>query len=245
MATPACCHRSWQWPWQLAEPVELYANWGRGFHSNDVRGAVNLQDPVPALVEGVGREAGLRYERGEFSASAVYWWLDVDSELRFVGDSNAVEPTEASRRHGYELVGFWRPRPWLAIDASWTASHSRYRNGDQIPNAFENAGQVGMSAVREHWEASVRWRHLGPYPLVEDGSERAHGSDVFNLRAAWKQPRYELYAEVLNLLGSDDKDITYHYESYLPAIDADGPVEGRLSRVVEPRTLRLGVRFKF
>ena len=28
--------------WKLGEQVELYGNWGRGFHSNDARGVVNL-----------------------------------------------------------------------------------------------------------------------------------------------------------------------------------------------------------
>lgn len=230
--------------WQLRPGLELYANAGDGFHSNDVRGVVNTRDPVPALVRGRGHEAGLRYERGGFSTTATWWALDVDSELRFVGDSNAVEPTDASRRHGYELVAFWRPRPWLALDLSWTASNSRYRTGEYIPNAFENAGQLGISAVRGNWEASLRWRHLGDYPLLEDNSERAAGSDVVNLRAAWKQPRYEVYAELLNALDSHDKDISYYYESFLPGVDAQ-PVEGRLGRVVEPRSLRLGLRWVF
>jgi hypothetical protein len=49
---------------------------------------------------------------------------------------------------------------------------------------------------------------------------------------------------VLNILDSHDEDIAYFYESYLPAIDA-APVEGRLSRVVEPRTIRIGLKYKF
>ena len=44
--------------WSLGDMVELYGNWGRGFHSNDARGVVN-PDPqlkVPGLVPGTGRE---------------------------------------------------------------------------------------------------------------------------------------------------------------------------------------------
>ena len=50
---------------------------------------------------------------------------------------------------------------------------------------------------------------------------------------------------MLNILDSRDKDIAYYYESYIPAFDAAGPTDGRLSRVVEPRTLRLGARVNF
>src|SRR6185369_915145 len=96
--------------WELSPQVELYANWGRGFHSNDVRGAVT-STPVPVLVHGTGKELGGRLQFGKFTFTATYWWLDLGSELKFVGDSNAVEPTGASSRRGYELVAFWRPLP--------------------------------------------------------------------------------------------------------------------------------------
>lgn len=229
----------------LSPHFEVYANIGRGFHSNDVRGAVNTSTPVPVLVRGTGKELGARLQWEGVSLTATYWWLGVGSELRFVGDSNTVEPTGASNRHGYEVVAFWRPLAWLALDANYTASHARYDNGDHIPNAFENAASAGIAIVHVPWEASLRVRHLGPSPLVEDNSVRDRGSTVVNARAAWKGQRIEVFGEVLNLLDSRDKDIAYFYDSYLPAFDEGSPTEGRLSRVVEPRTLRLGAKVHF
>ena len=108
--------------WQASDTLELYANWGRGFHSNDARGVTASPTPVPGLVTGTGAEVGARWQVGTFSLTATLWMLDVDSELKFVGDSNSVEPGAASRRRGYELVGFWRPLPGLAIDATWTGT---------------------------------------------------------------------------------------------------------------------------
>lgn len=230
--------------WSPSPAFEFYANWGRGFHSNDVRGAVNRESPVPVLVRGTGKELGVRFQRPGVSLTATYFWLDVASELRFVGDSNAVEPTGASKRRGYELVAFWRPVPWLALDATYTASHSRYDNGDRIPNAFEDAASAGASIILDNWSFSARLRHLGPYPLIEDNSVRDKGSTIVNLRAARTLGKVELYAELLNMFDSQDKDIAYLYESYLPGVDA-APVEGRLSRVVEPRTFRAGLKVNF
>jgi outer membrane receptor protein involved in Fe transport len=229
--------------YRIGNHVELYAAWGRGFHSNDVRGAVTTT-PVPVLVAGTGKELGARFQFSKVTLTTTYWWLDLGSELRFVGDSNAVEPSAASKRHGYEIVAFWRPFPWLAIDGNYTASHARYDTGDYIPNAFENAAAAGVSFIQGPWEASVRLRHLGPYPLIEDNSQRDKGSNVVNVRAARKFGKFQVYAEVLNILDSHDKDIAYLYQSYIPSFDA-APVEGRLSRVVEPRTLRGGVRVTF
>jgi outer membrane receptor protein involved in Fe transport len=230
--------------YKFSDNFEVYADWGRGFHSNDVRGAVNVTDQVPVLVPGTGKEVGARFQAGTFTLTTTYWWLSLGSELKFVGDSNAVEPSGASKRHGYEIVAFWRPLPWLAIDANYTASHARYENGDYIPNAFENAASVGVSAVSDKWEGSVRLRHLGPYPLIEDNSIRDHGSTVVNVRGARKFAHVQVYAELLNVFNSRDKDITYYYESYIPSFDA-APTDGRLSRIVEPRTLRVGAKYSF
>lgn len=77
--------------YQVTPQLELYANWVRGFHSNDVRGAVNRGTPVPVLVRGIGKELGGRLQFSGVTLTATYWWLHVGSELRFIGDSNAVE----------------------------------------------------------------------------------------------------------------------------------------------------------
>jgi outer membrane receptor protein involved in Fe transport len=236
--------------WQATDTIEAYANWGRGFHSNDSRGVTASIPPVPGLVTGKGQEVGGRYQRGPFSLTATYWWLEVGSELKFVGDSNSVEPGPASRRRGYELVSFWRPIPEVAIDATWTHSRARFYGPQAVPGethiaaAIESAGELGVSLIKGPWEFSGRLRHLGPYPLVEDNSLRAEAENVVNIRAAWKQGSWMLYGELLNVLDGKGKDIVYYYEAYLPAIDAT-PTEGRMSRTEEPRTLRFGLRYSF
>ncbi|HET9446886.1 MAG TPA: TonB-dependent receptor, partial [Steroidobacteraceae bacterium] len=95
--------------YRINRNVEVYANWGRGFHSNDARGIVNPATPVQGLSKGEGEEIGARFEFGSFNITTTCWWLDLDSELKFVGDSNSVEPGAATRRRGYEVVAFWRP----------------------------------------------------------------------------------------------------------------------------------------
>ena len=40
--------------------LELYGNWGQGFHSNDGRGVAVGDPPVPGLVKGTGKEIGGR-----------------------------------------------------------------------------------------------------------------------------------------------------------------------------------------
>lgn len=231
------------------ENWELYANWGRGFHSNDARGTINTTTPVPLLSVGTGYEGGIRYERGSLRLSAAYWWLNLSSELEFDGDSNSVEPGAASRRRGYELVGFWRPLAWLAFDAVYTCSHARSDDaaGPYLEGAVEGAGEIGFSIIQGPWEVSARLRYLGPYPLVSDNSQRASADEEVNIRGAYSVGSHlQLYGELLNALGRDGKDIVYWYAAHVPGIDPPGyEQEGRISRAEEPRTLRVGVKYAF
>jgi outer membrane receptor protein involved in Fe transport len=235
--------------YRVTSNLELYANWGRGFHSNDARGIVNPSTPVQGLSEGRGEEIGARFELGTFNITTTYWWLELDSELKFVGDSNSVEPGAATRRRGYEVVAFWRPLPWVAIDAVYTGSHARYvdsPDGVYVAGAVENAGEFGVSLVRKEWEASMRVRYLGKYPLIEDNSVRAEAETGVNLRAAWKPGRFTVYAEALNVFDEDGKDIVYFYGANVPGLDPPGEqIDGRVSRAEEPRTFRVGVKYAF
>ena len=230
-----------------ADWVELYANWGQGFHSNDGRGVVNAVTPVPGLVKGEGKEGGARFQYQGFTATVAYWWLDLNSELKFVGDSNSVEPSGKSARNGLELTMFWRPVDWLAIDGVYTKTNAKYLNApgaDHIAEALENVTELGISGIWPEYEASIRLRHIGPYPLTEDNTIRGEAETDINLRAAWKPGRYTVYAEVLNVLDHGGKDINYFYTSRLPGEPLAG-IDGILSRSEEPRTLRVGVKMQF
>lgn len=228
----------------LTDQWEAYANWGRGFHSNDARGVVKKDTVVPGLVRGTGYETGLRFEQGKFVLTTTYWWLNLDSELIFVGDSNSVEPKGGAKRQGYELVSFWRPFPWLGLDAVYTGSRARNSDpaeagGRYVEGAVENAGEIGIAATRKGWELSARLRYLGAYPLLPDNSQRADAETMLNLRIAREFSSLTLYGELLNALNHKGKDIVYFYEN---AFDPDG---GRVSRAEEPRSLRLGVKYSF
>lgn len=243
--------------WSLNRNVELYGNWGKGFHSNDARGIVKSVDPVPALSPGTGYEAGARIEVGDVRLTATYWWLDQDSELIFVGDSNSVEPKGASERDGYELTAFWRPVEWLGIDAVYAHSNAHWVNnpeGRYIDGAVEQAGSLGLAAQRDRWEASLRVRYLGPYALTADNSQRAASKTSVNVRGAYTVANRTFYAEVINLFDNDGKDIVYWYEAFVPGLDPPGTSSAdidcgvtscRVSRAEEPRTLRVGMKWRF
>ena len=216
--------------WRATEALELYLNYGVGFHSNDVRGAVINIDPntglaaqrAPPLVQGRGAEIGLRampLDRLTFTAAA--FWVHLDSELVFVGDAGGTEPNDSTRRFGFEAEAFWHATDWLTLDASVTAVHARFSNAmkgeDRIPNALENTLAAGVTVKTPNdLIATIRLRRLGSAPLTEDNAVRSEPTTTVNLRLAKKLGSVELGLDVLNLLNSKDNDITYFYESRLP-----------------------------
>lgn len=237
--------------------LELYYNWGRGFHSNDARGVVNPVDPVPGISTGTGYEAGGRLALGDFKFTGAYWWLDQDSELIFVGDSNSVEPKGASEREGYEFTLFWQPNDWLGVNAVYTSSDARYVNNPEgrfVEQAVEEAAQLGISVTREQWDASLQVRYLGPYALDAANSRRGESLTTANLRGAWHWQSATLFLEVINLFDTDGKEIVYYYPAYVAGFDAPGLDSESLdceltncymSRATIPRALRAGVSWKF
>ncbi|MDE8653605.1 TonB-dependent receptor [Novosphingobium album (ex Liu et al. 2023)] len=243
--------------WRPADPVELYANYGESFHSNDVRGATIRVDPVtgdPAdrvgvLVRARGGELGGRVEFGRFTASLVGYYLTLGSELVFVGDGGSTEPNAASRRHGGEATLFWRPFPWLALDASGALTHTRFRGvpagEDRIPNAVSEVLSAGASLdFASGLSASLRLRHFGGAPLIEDGSARSQPTTLVNLGAYYTRGAARLGVDMLNLFDARDADITYFYASRLPGEPAGG-VEDRHLHPVEPRQVRVSLRYAF
>lgn len=237
--------------YEIADGIALYANYGEGFHSNDARGVTNPDDPSPGLIEGDFEELGFRMEKGGLIFTGVYWWSSIESELIYVGDSGAVEPSDPSSRHGYELTAFWKPNDWLAVDAVWTGSSSKIVGAPEgenfVPGALKSSGELGVSAIFPDFNGAVRFRYLGGHPLIEDNSQRGESTFLVNARVAWTPTQFSgwsIYAEALNLLDSSDDDIDYYYAVRLLGEPAGG-IEGRNSRIVEPRQFRVGLTKKF
>lgn len=241
---------------RATDNVELYANIGRGFHSNDARGAVATESPagdpiapVPLYVPGLGGELGLRYEQPGFTLTAALWALKLDSELVYTGDAGDTESSNASRRLGGELLVNWTPVAGINVDFSAATTRARYRatapGEDRIPNALDYVITGGVTiAVTPRSTAELTVRRLGPASLIEDNSARSGTSTLTNLLYRYNFDRLSLFAEVLNVFNRHDDDITYFYTSRLPGEPADGADDIHF-HPMEPRTFRAGVRLAF
>lgn len=244
--------------WVATEGLELYANWGQGFHSNDARGTTiavdpvsgDPLDPVTPLVRSSGSELGLRwFEPKRWQMTFALWQLKLDSELLFVGDAGNTEASRPSERHGVELTWsvFAGERSQLALEASYT--RARFADSDpagrHIPGAVPLVMSAEWSADWNHgWYSSLRARYLGGYPLIEDDSVSSDGSTLVNIAVGKRFGQWSLEMDLLNALNSKDHDIDYFYSSRLPGEPAEG-VEDVHFHAFEPRGVRLRLSRKF
>jgi outer membrane cobalamin receptor len=238
----------------LTDDLEIYAGYGLGFHTNNIVGVVQTQDPVtgdpvdPATLfaESKGGEVGLRWEPNDtFNLSAAVFALDFDSELIYLGDSGVSEPSDPTRRRGLEVAAFWNPVDWLAFDASYAYSHSRFKDApsglDRVPNTVEGVAAAGVTWLPgDGWEGSLRVRYLGPGPLIEDNSVRAPSTTLVNAGISKTFGQFEVGLDILNLFDAEDYDMVYFYESQLPGEAA--PVEDIHFHPVHPQTAVLSLK---
>lgn len=187
-------------PWAgsgtFMEPTQFFINYGEGFHSNDARGVVRIENPVDLITAARGGEIGARtrlFDRLDFAMSV--WMLDLDSEIVFVGDEGTTEPSGATRRIGGELEIRYRILDWLFFDVDYTQTEGRFRfepdDADDIPLAPNWTVSGGLTARRDDgWFGSIRCQAISARPANEDDSLTAAGFTTWDLQLGkvWTLP---------------------------------------------------------
>jgi outer membrane receptor protein involved in Fe transport len=215
--------------------LDLFANYGRGFHSNDARTLIEGQ-ATTLLATATGYEVGttIRPVKG-LSLSAVAFLLDLTSELTIDGDTASTAPSGPTRRYGGEFTGRYNFRKDIYADATLTFAHSRYTDQADI-----SSGQayVTLAPVRT-FSAGVGAREpVGPFTVygsahvrsmsdraaTQDGTLTATGFTLFDAEAGVRWSRYELGADLLNIGNVDWREGQFAVNSRLPGEGVNPPV---------------------
>jgi hypothetical protein len=246
-------------PWK---GTEFYANYGLGFHSNSALGIVLQVDPLsgdaatpsPSFARSQGAEFGVRSVavRG-LQTTATVWYLDFDSELIYVGDSGSTEDGPASRRFGVEITNYVYPHPWVTADLDISFSRARYpdlpEGENYVPGALNRVIAAGIgfnppATVNAGPFGSLRLRHFGPRPLIEDNSVESRQTAIVNGEIGYQfSNRLRLVVEGFNLFDAEVSDIEYFFESRLR--DEPEPVEDIHLHSAIPRSGRVALRVSF
>ena len=246
----------------------FHSNDARGVTRSGENPAVS---PVTPLTRAVGGELGVAGTiAGRWQARLDLFVLKLRSELVFDGDAGVTAPSGASTRTGLEWGNHVRLMPWLAAEFNAAFTRARFDGnsapddlgcaaaapshpcspvpaiiGRYIPNSPTDVVDAGLTAGRESgWFGSLRARHFGGSPLVEDDSARSPAYTTLDAQLGWRSPgRWLVAVDVFNLANVRWNDIEYFYASRLQG--EASPQAGYVVHPGVPRTLRARFQLTF
>jgi len=210
--------------------TEFFVNYGTGFHSNDARSTVvGASSP---LARAQGTEVGVRskpWGPEQMELIATFWWLDLNSELVFVGDAGTTEVRGPTRRYGVELGARGQVYGPFYVNGSFTWTHAQFKDGLAIPLAPD---LTAYSALIMRWpeglSSQIQMTYLGVRNLTEDRTVKAPSWLVFDVTERYQLPiklshgRLEAFLFVQNLFNSNWEGATFAFASRLPNEPAGG-----------------------
>jgi len=197
--------------------LNIFANSGEGFHSNDARSDV-ATNGAGSLARGLGAEAGVRttaIPHARFSADL--WYLHLDSELVWDGDTGGTDAEGATRRYGVDLEGAYNPLPWLRLDANVSIAHSEFvdnhGNGNAVALAPKLMGSGGITVTKGKQFIALRGRGIADRPGNDANTLTAKGYFIFDLMAGRTFGKLGVNLTLNNLLNSTWREAQFADES--------------------------------
>lgn len=202
---------------EATKQLNLFANAGSGFHSNDARSNV-ADSGKQALARALGAEVGFRTTvLPHARIAADFWYLHLDSELVWSGDAGSTEASDSTRRYGVDVELVYNPMRWLRLDGTLSLARSTLvrnaGNSNGLALAPKIMGQGGVTVVEGPQFVSLRARGIGDRPGNDDGSLTAQGYLIFDLVAGRTFGKLDLNLTVNNLFDSEWREAQFADES--------------------------------
>ncbi|HSO40285.1 MAG TPA: TonB family protein, partial [Labilithrix sp.] len=214
--------------------LDVYVNYGHGFHSNDVRGAFS-SPAVSPLTRAIGSEIGARtrlFDRLDLATA--FWQLDLKNETVWNGDDGTTGVSDGTNRHGIEVEGRYEITKWLSVDGDVTFTKSQFStdgaNGGGLALAPKQTYSGGISARHDAGpgvaRGGLRFYGITDRPASDDGVLVAPGFTMFDLHLGYRLRRFDLAFDVENLFNQESRSAQFSTVGRLrsePAIGAAVP----------------------
>jgi len=204
--------------------MEIFLNFGVGFHSNDARIVANddpmLRQSDALLAQAPGAELGIRTQLWDgLSVSFAAFWLDIENELVFVGDEGTTEASGRTRRLGLEFAAQVDLTDYLYLRGDVAYTSARFTSSDDpVPQAPRFIAK-GAAGVRfGDFVAELGVRHLGNrYASDEFRNPKLSSYTILDLGARYRVGALEVGLAVENLTGQKWRSSEFYYESCAPS----------------------------
>ena len=181
---------------------------------------------LTALPTATGYEFGFRSRaipRTELFAT--YWFMDLDSELVFVGDAGTTEPRGKTHREGVEMGLKVRLLDWLTFngDGTYTTQAKFVDTGGAIPLAPRWTARADFTArLPFGLSSSLEMRHIGDRWADEDRQQTARGYTLLNFTSRYRYKNFEAFLSIENLTNTDWREAQLFFTSRLQGEPAGG-----------------------
>jgi outer membrane receptor protein involved in Fe transport len=223
--------------------IDLFANFGQGFHSNDIR-TVIVGSATTLIARATGEEVGttLRPIQG-LSISALAFLLDLTSELTIDGDTASTSPNGPTRRYGAEATVHYQYRDRVYVEGAYTYAHARYTDAADIDTGqslvplaprqtFSAAaggyypfdpkttlyGSLTLRSMSDRYATPSDGTHGAPPPLIATGFTLVDALVGVRFRA------FDLGMTILNVANTVYRDGQFAVQQRLPGEGPNPPV---------------------
>ncbi len=238
------------------DTTELYLSWGRGFHSDDLRGVTQARMAgvagAPLIARQTGAELGWRQQfMQDVVITVAAYDLDAQSETTYDPDIGQDSAGPASRRYGAEVNLTWQASRWLEVYGSYSANHARFRTpyddgtghiGEYLPNAPFAAGSLNLYVKNlGPWRGGLEYRYVSGFPLSSDDEVQGHGYGEWNGDVHYATTGgWTLGLALYNILDRRADAAEFWYIDRLPGEPAQGVPDVHI-HPLEPRSVRFSI----
>jgi outer membrane receptor protein involved in Fe transport len=211
--------------YKVRQNTQLYWFFGKGFHSNDVRGAI-IQNARNSLPCAYGSDLGIVFKASKqllFNASL--WYSYLQNQYVYGGDGGSVEFSGKTRRIGFDISARYQPITFFYLDADLNYAHGRARDNpdgeNYIPLAPVWSSTAGINLLLKNGiNGSLRYRYLADRPANENYSLLADGYFVNDLVLNYTKKRFEIGLVINNLFDVKWKETQFETLTRLQNRDA-------------------------